>query len=165
MDEETEVATEVEKNYSLACVIRAETGDTAMVMNFEGPGSLAWSGETYAAESLTMQNTADEWKPEEDAADEDASDEDAADDYGSEDAGDDDMFGRRLKGKKVRKGKGKNAGNKGLKWRRRQKRRFRKQATKLTMKKATLDAEAKAKASKELALANGKVEKKEWVKA
>ena len=33
------------------------------------------------------------------------------------------------------------------------------------MKKATLDAEAKAKASKELALANGKVEKKEWVKA
>jgi len=46
MDEETEVSTEVEKNYSLACVISAETGDTAMVMNFEGPGSLAWSGET-----------------------------------------------------------------------------------------------------------------------
>ena len=46
IDVETEVEAEVEKNYSLACVIEAETGDTAMVMNFEGPGSLEWEGDS-----------------------------------------------------------------------------------------------------------------------
>lgn len=92
----------------------------AKVMNFEGCGNLLWENEANYDKTVTSQN---------------ANDRVVADTTTQSRR----VLKDKRRSNKVAKGKGM---GKGLKWRRRQKRRFRKQAKKLTMKKQTVETDA-----------------------